>query len=220
MEMLELSAAQQRAALAHCQERNRLVGRFKAIVEVLTELGYIDGWSVTPAGRMLTSIHREQDLLVAEVIRAGVLDPLGGAELAGVASVLVYEHRSRSEPAEPALPNANCESAVSAIRSIREGLIARERASGLDLTPSSSADDGFFNHAYAWAAGAPLSEVVGDAMSVGDFIRNIKALVDLLRQIAGATSEGGMSARAIRVANSLARRRDRRRRVVADWENG
>ena len=44
--------------------------------------------------------------------------------------------------------------------------------------------------AYAWAAGESFAEVVeAEELSGGDFVRNIKQLIDLLRQIAEGAPE-------------------------------
>jgi ATP-dependent RNA helicase HelY len=45
-------------------------------------------------------------------------------------------------------------------------------------------DDGFATPVFRWAEGIPLEEVLRDiAMAPGDFVRNCKQLLDLLRQI-------------------------------------
>jgi ATP-dependent RNA helicase HelY len=46
-------------------------------------------------------------------------------------------------------------------------------------------DPSFAAVAFAWAAGEGFADVVGsEELSGGDFVRNVKQLVDLLRQIA------------------------------------
>ena len=106
---LESDVAERQRAIE--RQSSRLVRRMDDIMAVLQELGYLDGWSLTDAGRMLASVHREQDLLVAEVIKDGVLDGLSDTEFAA-ASVLVYEHRDRSTPLSPICPSEWCASAV------------------------------------------------------------------------------------------------------------
>jgi ATP-dependent RNA helicase HelY len=57
-----------------------------------------------------------------------------------------------------------------------------EDEAGLPLTRRP--DAGFFALAYSWAAGEDLGEVIADdEMSGGDFVRNVKQIIDLLRQI-------------------------------------
>ena len=56
------------------------------------------------------------------------------------------------------------------------------RRPGLPLTRRP--DPGFVGLAHAWAAGEDLAEVIADEeMSGGDFVRNVKQLIDLLRQL-------------------------------------
>ena len=50
---------------------------------------------------MLARLHHESDLLVAEALAEGHLDGLEPADLAGVASLFTYEHRSKVPPPPP-----------------------------------------------------------------------------------------------------------------------
>ena len=62
-------------------------------------------------------------------------------------------------------------------------LNASEEDAGLPLTRPP--DPGFVGLAHGWAAGSDLDDVIADEdMSGGDFVRNIKQLIDLLRQLA------------------------------------
>jgi ATP-dependent RNA helicase HelY len=60
---------------------------------VLGELGYVDGWSLTPGGRRLSRIYHEADLLVAEALGSDVLAGAEPSVLAGVLSSVVFEPR-------------------------------------------------------------------------------------------------------------------------------
>src|SRR4029078_4045227 len=60
--------------------------------------GYVDGWSLTDAGKILAETFHECDLLIVECVRQGLLDDLDPAALAGLVSVFVYEHRSPEPP--------------------------------------------------------------------------------------------------------------------------
>ena len=46
-----------------------LARQFDRVLRVLESWGYVDGWSLTPAGRLLTRLNAETDLLIAEAIR-------------------------------------------------------------------------------------------------------------------------------------------------------
>jgi ATP-dependent RNA helicase HelY len=66
------------------------------------------------------------------------------------------------------------------------GIHEREEVRGLDLTREP--DPGFAQTAYKWASGAPLEDVISPDDPPGDFVRNVKQLVDLLRQLAEVDS--------------------------------
>ena len=70
---------------------------------------------------------------------------------------------------------------------IAADLNATERDAGLPQTRNP--DPGFFAVAHGWAAGEDLADVIGDeAVTGGDFVRNMKQLIDLLRQLAIVTA--------------------------------
>ncbi len=76
-----------------------------------------------------------------------------------------------------------------------------EEASGLPLTRPP--DPGFLGLAHAWVAGQPLDEILEDEeLSGGDFVRNAKLLIDLLRQVADASTDRD-TARSARQAADL-----------------
>jgi ATP-dependent RNA helicase HelY len=68
------------------------------------------------------------------------------------------------------------------LAAISEDLRATERAVGLG--EHRAPDPTFAAIAYAWVAGEGFAEVVGDdEVTGGDFVRTIKQLIDLLRQL-------------------------------------
>ena len=79
-------------------------------------------------------------------------------------------------------------------------LNASEDEAGLTLTRAP--DPTFAAVAYAWAAGESFAEVVeAEELSGGDFVRNVKQLIDLLRQIAeGAPPDAAGAVRRARDA--------------------
>ncbi len=67
-------------------------------------------------------------------------------------------------------------------------------------------DPGFVGLAHAWAAGEDLAEVISDEeISGGDFVRNVKQLIDLVRQLADHGLEGPAAATAREAADRLFR---------------
>jgi ATP-dependent RNA helicase HelY len=83
-------------------------------------------------------------------------------------------------------------------------LSADEEAAGLPVTRAP--DAGFVHLAHAWAAGGGLASVLEDEeLSGGDFVRNVKQLVDLLRGIADVAPVPATAARARQAADALQR---------------
>ena len=62
-------------------------------VAVLEEMGYLEDWMLTPAGRRLSRIYHEADLLIAEALGGDVLEGAEPSVLAGVLSAVVFEPR-------------------------------------------------------------------------------------------------------------------------------
>ncbi len=179
--------------------------RFDRILEVLDAWGYVDGWALTDRGERLARTYHENDLLVAEAVASGVLDGLDAPAIAAVASCFTYEHRRRdAAPAWPARPAA-VSAAIAEVERIGSALAALERTH--KVPPSRPPDDGFARYAHEWAGGAPLDDVLGrdDPMPAGDFVRNAKILMDLLRQIASLATDERTAEAALEAAGALER---------------
>jgi len=171
-----------------------LAGEFDAVLGVLERRGYLDGWTVSEAGGRLAGLYHEADLLVAEALESGELDGLDPASLAAVVSGFCYETRREREVPFPA-PNANVARRLAAIEELSEALSDEERRARLPITRG--IDAGFASLVHEWARGRDLRQVLQPGtgsgrrgrrsaalMSGGDFVRNVKQVIDLLRQIA------------------------------------
>lgn len=167
------------------QGKNQSLGHdFDRVLSVLSAYGYveIDGWQLTEAGEMLARTFHECDLLVTEIVGAGLLDGLGPADLAALVSVVVYEHRSPEPPAAPWFSSSDIRARWGRIAAISEELRAQERSVG--LAEHRPPDPTFAAIAHAWVAGEGFAEVVTDEeLTGGDFVRAIKQLIDVLRQL-------------------------------------
>jgi ATP-dependent RNA helicase HelY len=169
---------------------NSLARTFERICGLLTSRGYLtaDG-DVTAAGRTLSRIWTEADLLVAECLRRGIWQGLTPEELAAAVSVVLYESR-RDVERLPALPAGPVADAVHATGKLWAELEADESARGLTLTREP--DAGCVWPIYRWARGESLARVLssgGDRdgeLTAGDFVRWARQVVDLLGQIAEA----------------------------------
>jgi ATP-dependent RNA helicase HelY len=160
---------------------------FDAVCEVLDRLDYLDGETVTPGGAILARIYSEADLVVAEAVRQGAWAKLDAAELAAVASALVYEPR-RDDESNPKLPPGRCRDALADLDRRWDALRDQEAAAGVSFLRQPQ--PGFAWLAWRWAKGHSLDAVLTDAsLAAGDFVRWMKQLIDLLDQIARAAPE-------------------------------
>jgi ATP-dependent RNA helicase HelY len=160
-----------------------LARKFDRVLRILEAWGYLDGWSLTDSGQRLARLFHECDLLVMEALRQGLLDELEAPALAALLSVFTYEHRSPEPPPAPWFPDQRTRRRWHRIEELAKELNAAEEEAGLAL--SRSPDPTFAAVAYAWAAGEGFAEVVAEEeLSGGDFVRNVKHLIDLLRQVA------------------------------------
>ncbi|HEY8546386.1 MAG TPA: DEAD/DEAH box helicase [Acidimicrobiales bacterium] len=159
-----------------------LARRFDRVLRLLESWGYLDGWALTERGKVLARTYHECDLLVAEAMASGVLDGVDPATLAGLVSCFTYEHRGPNPSPPPWFPSRTARERWGRIEQLADELTADERAAGLPETRLP--DPGFLALAHAWAAGEPLADVLDDEeLSGGDFVRNVKTLIDLLRQV-------------------------------------
>jgi ATP-dependent RNA helicase HelY len=184
---------------------------FDHVLDVLDRRGYVEraNWALTERGTALARLFHEADLLVAECLLGGVLDGLDAAPLAGLLSVFVYEHRSPEPPAPPWFPSNGARDRWRRIAATSDDLAADERSLG--LAEHRPPDPGFIAAAYGWVSGEGLADVVGEEeLTGGDFVRTMKQLVDLARQVALVAPEARTRERA-REAAGLAFRG-----VVAD----
>ncbi|TDQ51713.1 ATP-dependent RNA helicase HelY [Actinomycetospora succinea] len=186
-----------------------LARTFDRIRGLLTERGYLDGapdaeQDVTENGRRLARLWGESDLLVAECLRSGIWRGLGPAEIAAVASSLVYDSR-RDDGGVPRVPD-DATTAVDETVQLWHDLVADERRHHLDRTREP--DLGFAWPVHRWVRGDSLATVLdgarshGTELSAGDFVRWCRQVVDLLDQIravaGGQDTVGRAAADAVR----------------------
>ena len=158
-----------------------LARRFEQVLAVLEERGYVDGWTLTPIGKTLTGVYNEADLLVVEGLRSDLFDGLDVAELAAVASTLVYETRGPDPPDWHGMPTEASQRAWKRVMELWRDIRTDEDDHGVELTREP--DPGFAASAYLWGSGAALEDVLGEDDAPGDFVRSTKQLIDLLRQL-------------------------------------
>lgn len=156
---------------------------FDKICTILEDFEYIDLERQTPAGVLLSKIYAESDLLIAETIRSGILSQLTPAELVSTLSAALFE--GRKSDSAPRIPTPSIQSALAQVVTLWSKIESAESVHGLKT--QREPDFGFCWSAYHWAQGKSLTSVLkGTDLSVGDFVRAIRQLIDLLNQIAKA----------------------------------
>jgi ATP-dependent RNA helicase HelY len=183
-----------------------LARQFDRVLRVLDSWGYVEGWQLTEAGETLTRLYSETDLLLAESLREGLLDGLDTPSMAAVCSVFSYETRGPDQgaPQRVRFPNRTVRDRVTEIERISRDLNVVEDEAGLPETRPP--DPGFGVVAHAWAAGKDLEDVLLDEeMTGGDFVRNVKQLIDLLRQVGDVAPRPETASSARSAADALFR---------------
>ncbi|BDR53018.1 helicase [Bombiscardovia nodaiensis] len=178
--------------------------QFDRICQILQRLGYLrqvesqsslqdlvswrKDFRLTQSGQLLRRIYSEQDLVLAQTLKSGVLDHLSPQELAGAVTGLVYESRGGGQgtklsayPADnsPAMTQASLDMA-GIWKQVQEA--CEEAGLSADLP---DLDFGLSQIMYQWAGGESLAHILASCdLTAGDFVRNAKRLIDVLHQIA------------------------------------
>ena len=164
---------------------NVIAKRFDRIKLILDKFGYINNDAIAQSGKMLAKIYGETDLLIAESIQAGVFNQLSPADLVAVISSCIYE--SRNEEAAK-VPRGEVQNALAIISKIYGKI--HEVESDLNLEPMRAPDFGFCWASHKWASGHSLTSILkGSDLTVGDFVRSMKQIIDLLRQLRAAAPD-------------------------------
>jgi superfamily II RNA helicase len=199
-------------------------------VAVLDELGYVDGWNLTPAGHRLSRIYHESDLLVAEALATDLLVGAEPAVMAGVLSSVVFEPRrarrmagaghhghtqrraKRREPLQDRLGGkrvAELEWRCAGVAEAAERIRLVEEAHLVTRTRQPSA--GLATAVASWARGASFATALGVAardigdLAPGDFVRTMKSVADLVQQVAHAAVDPDTAHAARQAVNLLLR---------------
>jgi ATP-dependent RNA helicase HelY len=189
------------------QARSDVTSRRLAYVKrVLSRLGYLEGDQPSDKGLVLSRIYNECDLLLVECLEEGLFSSLKAEEVAAFASVFVFESREgpssrraggRGKGGEPAArtsyPTPALKEVITKARSMEGQIKAQERKEKLDfLRPI---DSGFVPVVYDWACGEELDYIASTypQHSAGDFVRCMKQVLDILRQIKEVVREPHLS---------------------------
>jgi ATP-dependent RNA helicase HelY len=167
---------------------NTIAKTFDRVCEVLFSYGYLETTGsgklvIGPDGQRLRRIYGEKDLLISQSLRQGAFDDLDAAEIAALASILVYQAKREDRGLRPRMPSVSLESAVDIVVQEWSVLEDVEEANKLPLT--GEPELGLMWPIFKWAKGRHLQEVLsGTDLAAGDFVRWVKQVIDLLDQLA------------------------------------
>ncbi len=181
-----------RREIEQMEERSRnrsgsVSARFMDVIDLLDELGYVDEWSLTPKGETLSGIFHESDLLVVEVMNRGILNGLSTSDLVAVLSTLVYEPRGGDSGGPTRWPSDTVRQRFRRVEKVSQQLQDKQREKGLHV--HRAPHGGLAFETSAWSAGKPLSRILDPDLTPGDFVRSMRQLIDLLRQIANTSDD-------------------------------
>lgn len=183
-------------------QKGAVVARFDGVVAILEELGYVANWTLTDKGRLLARIFHESDLLVTEVLNQGVLVGLSVADLAAVLSCITYDPRGRGEESTSWM-NDTVRSRFKRLEKLSKKIQELERQHG--MATHRSPDGGLHREVAAWSKGAALSRILDPEVTPGDFVRHVRQVIDLARQISTVSADQSLSEAASQLASCLDR---------------
>ena len=167
---------------------NTIAKTFDRVCDVLSAYGYLedagDGrLNISADGQRLRRIYGEKDLLISQSLRLGAFDDLDAAEVAALASVLVFQAKREDRGLRPRMPSVSLETSVDIVVREWSALEDVEEENKLPLT--GEPELGLVWPLYKWARGRHLQDVLsGTDLAAGDFVRWVKQVVDLLDQLA------------------------------------
>ncbi|MEV7604357.1 DEAD/DEAH box helicase [Paenarthrobacter sp. NPDC089322] len=189
---------------------NTIAKTFDRVCDVLSAYGYLESnddgrVTISADGQRLRRIYGEKDLLISQSIRRGAINDLDAAELASLASTLVYQAKREDRGLRPRMPSVALESAVDIVVREWSRLEDTEEQNRLPLT--GEPELGLVWPMYKWARGRHLQDVLnGTDLAAGDFVRWAKQVVDLLDQLAKIPQLDPRLARICRESIDLVRR--------------
>lgn len=125
-------------------------------------------------------MFHESDLLVVEVLMSGILDKLSVPDLVACVSCLVFEPRGGAS-GYVRWPNDTVRNRFKRMDKLSQRLNDQQRARGIQQHRPPHA--GFAMDAANWARGRPLGDVLDPELTPGDFVRSMRQMIDLLRQL-------------------------------------
>lgn len=189
---------------------NTIAKTFDRVCELLFSYGYLETdesgkVAIGPDGQRLRRIYGEKDLLISQALRQGAFDDLDAAEIAALASILVFQAKREDRGLRPRMPSVSLETSVDIVVQEWSALEDTEEANKLPLT--GEPELGLMWPIFKWAKGRHLQEVLsGTDLAAGDFVRWVKQVIDLLDQLAKIPGLDPRIARLCNEAITLVRR--------------
>jgi ATP-dependent RNA helicase HelY len=197
-----------RKEIEQLEERSRhrsgsVGARFMDVVQLLREMDYINDWELTDRGHTLAGIFHESDLLIVEVMNRGILDNLSVNDLVAVLSTLVFEPRGGDNGGPPRWPSDLVRQRFKRVEKVSLQLQDMQREKGMHL--HRAPNGGLAFETAGWASGKPLSRILDPDLTPGDFVRSMRQLIDLLRQISSTTTNDSLRQVAMDASRALDR---------------
>lgn len=172
---------------ARMESRTNVIPKtFDLVNSVLVELDYLAAGKLTRKGIALTKIYAESDLFLAELLDSELLEGINASDLVGLLSGLIYEGRGEKSRT-PRLPKS-LDLLLPEVVKIWSRIIAVEESVGLNTQREPNFDLAW--SAYRWANGNSLQSILRETdIVVGDFVRAMRQIIDLLGQLANARPE-------------------------------
>ena len=167
---------------------NTIAKTFDRVCDVLSAYGYLEDagegrLNISPDGQRLRRIYGEKDLLISQSLRLGAFNDLDAAEVAALASVLVYQAKREDRGLRPRMPSVSLETSVDIV--VKEWSVLEDVEEENKLPLTGEPELGLVWPLYKWARGRHLQDVLsGTDLAAGDFVRWVKQVVDLLDQLA------------------------------------
>lgn len=166
--------------------KNVIPRTFDRVNEILEELEYIKDGKLTEKGIILTKIYAETDLLLAELLNSEIMGELSAPDLVGLLSALIYEGRGERSRT-PRLPKS-LDMLVPEVARIWSGIVSLEESVGVTAQREPNFDLAW--SAVRWANGNSLQSILRETdIVIGDFVRAIRQIIDLLGQLSNARPE-------------------------------
>ena len=155
------------------------------VIQLLENFGYLkrnnEKIDLTYWGKLLKQIHSEFDLVIVEGIRNNIFINLSPSHFASFLSGFVYNPR-RDEIEIPFNMDKNLREKAGFIIELAERISLSEKKFKISVTKSPHF--GMFNVINNWCNDINLKKILSKSdIAPGDFVRNVKQIIDLLKQI-------------------------------------